>query len=378
MKDRASSQACPEKEVSDNTFFLPGSINNLLPSFPVETPVRGASPLGSEGCPSCRAAGQGPGSETQQKTGLFPVIVPDRDLASIPGVLEDCGLIDRFSKRMILCQKDPDHDHYEVGGTSCGDPGCPRHWRTWARRGADRIGKVIWGYKRASKGRAYPRHTILSVPDDDPLVTKNEGKSDRVKLRACKKYFIKRALHLGGRGGSMVVHLWRLNDNVPSRIKDSKKWDWVRKQGELWRYFVKFSPHAHVNGFGFYKKWTTGEFLYKNMEPLLDRDAVESVAFYQLSHAPVGVGNAVVYWGCCAPNRLQIIKSPSGVKNYGVSNYLVCCSKCGSPMVYEEGGEAYFRNRSWADYEIVVVPRERKKSVKGNRVWGPGGPPVRL
>lgn len=104
---------------------------------------------------------------------VYPVIVPSIDPDNIcckilnPGILpgsgKDCGLEDTYTKKLVECSNDPEHDHYEVGGTSCGQPGCPRHWKTWARRASDRTGKILWGYKTASKGRHNPRQTVLSI-----------------------------------------------------------------------------------------------------------------------------------------------------------------------------------------------------------------------
>jgi hypothetical protein len=67
MKDRVNSEADPEKVSIDNIHFSDTSINNL-PSFPVETPVQGASPLGIEGSPSLRGPGAEPPSSCQHET----------------------------------------------------------------------------------------------------------------------------------------------------------------------------------------------------------------------------------------------------------------------------------------------------------------------
>lgn len=69
MKDRASSTAGPEKVITSNIHFSGSDINKLLqPSFPVETPGQGASPLGSEGSPSLRGSGAEPPSSCQHET----------------------------------------------------------------------------------------------------------------------------------------------------------------------------------------------------------------------------------------------------------------------------------------------------------------------
>jgi len=279
---------------------------------------------------------------------LYPVIVPDANRAIIPGVGADCGLEDRYSKRMVLCSHDPSHSHFEVGGTSCGNPVCPRHWSTWAGRCADRVGCRVWGYKEASKGRHNPRHTVLSIKDDDPLIEARADHTDRANVKYFRKYFAARAVSLGGTGGSIVIHLWRTNEETPDNFEGSTRWDWVRKQSN-WRDFIKFSPHAHIIGYGFYSRPDPGDFSYKNFPALPDRDAVESVAYYQVSHAPVGVGNAVAYWGCCQPGYLKVVSK--GTERKGV-----CCAECGAQLIYEDNGDIYDRRVSWAVYRIVDRP----------------------
>jgi len=297
-------------------------------------------------------------------TDLYPVIVPDDTQASIPGMGADCGLPERFSKRLVICSGDPTHKHYEVGGSSCGKPTCPRHWETWGRRAADRGGRVLWGYKAASKGRHKPRHTILSEDDTSPLVLKRASFSDKANIRFFRKHFIRKALALGGTGGSIVVHLWRTNDMVPTWIEGSRRWDWVRSKGTAWRAYVDFSPHAHVTGYGFYQEPEPGDFSYRNLEHLDDRDAVESVLFYQLSHAPVGAGcNALTYWGCCQPGCLKVAVV-NGKKQQWKEHVPVPCGTCGLPMVYADSREEYLRTRSCAVYIIVTPPPRKKKKKK--------------
>jgi len=308
------------------------------------------APLDAEPGRDCDAGGR---SEDPWSI-LYPVIVPDDTLATIPGVGEDCGLQDRFSKRKVICSVQREHHHYEVDGSSCGKPSCPRHWTTWARRATDRVGRVIWGYKEASKGRHKPRHTILSEDENSPLVLKRASFSDKSNVRYFRKHFTRKALSLGGTGGSMIVHLWRTNDRAPTWMEGLRRWDWVRKQGVRWRDYVKFSPHAHINGYGFYQEPTAGDFRYRNLDPLDDRDAVESVTFYQLSHAPIGAGcNAVTYWGCCQPGNLKVMVM-DGKKQQWTERVPVFCDECKAPMIYEDDGCEYLRKRSCAIYLITV------------------------
>lgn len=340
---------------------LPGGSGAESPRW---IPGPSSVPILSAGAPWGTAA---QGGDIQQETALFPVIVPDANLALLPGSGADCGLEDKFSKRLVACSKDAKHDHYDVGGTSCGRPWCPRHWKAWARRGADRVGRRIWGYKEASKGRRNPRHTVLSIADDDPIVIKRRGHSDKANIIYFRRYFTKRALSLGGKGGSIAIHLWRTNDDVP--VTGDRRWDWVRKR-ENWRDFIKFSPHAHIIGFGFYDKWEKGDFTYKHFDPLVDRDAVESVAYYQLQHAPVGLGgNAIVYWGCCQPGYLKLVSK-------WTERRPVFCQKCNAPMIYQDNADEYSGKRSCAIYEICGPPVRRSGSTRSRSIWGPEGCPA--
>jgi hypothetical protein len=200
----------------------------------------------------------------------------------------------------------------------------------------------------------------LSLADEDPIVLSRSGNSDKSNIQFFRKLFIKRAFEWGGIGGSIVIHLWRPNDDVPDRVTGERKWDFIRSRGYLWKNFVKFSPHAHIIGYGFYDQPKDGDFWYKNFPHLEDRDSIESVAYYQLSHAPVGVGNAVVYWGCCRPGHLNVAKRPwDGKKLKGNEHVPVYCKKCGAIMVYDDSKEMYERVRSWAEYVI------------GDAVWSP-------
>jgi hypothetical protein len=182
--------------------------------------------------------------------------------------------------------------------------------------------------------------------------------SDEANIRYFRKYFKEKALALGGAGGSIIIHLWRTNDDVPEWIDGKKRWAWVREQGLRWKDYVKFSPHAHVTGYGSYRVPLKGEFPYKNFPALEDRGAVESVIFYQLSHAPIGAGpTAISYWGCCAPGYLKVAVV-DGRKQEWTECVPCFCEVCGLPMIYDDG-EEYVRKRSCAIYEIVIPPPGR-------------------
>jgi len=280
---------------------------------------------------------------------LYAPYVPTKVSASIPGVLEDCGLDKGIYARKIKCSENDKHPKFEWHGKSCGEPGCPRHWKQWAIRGADRIGCRLQGFYEIKRNKRYPpRHIVLSISDVDPLLEKLEKMEPSDQVRTLRKYFIERASAIGCTGGSLVLHLWRTNDLVPDG-KGEKKWSWVRSKGYFWKHFVKFSPHAHIIGYGYLKKPEPGHFYYANIRVLKTRDDIEATAYYQLDHAAIIDGtkiNAVVYFGNCGYRKLKMVarwKVPRDLR----------CNKCGAIMVYEDSGEAVITKRSMGDYEIV-------------------------
>lgn len=283
------------------------------------------------------------------ETSLYPVSVTSNHLLNIPGVLLDCGLEDRVFERKIICSKDPNHFSYTKSGNSCGDPGCPRHWKTWARQGADRIGFRVDGFRKASRTRYPARKIILSIDDEDPILkTWRARQGDIGAVKKARVYFIKKAAAVGCKGGSMVIHLWRTNDNVPGYLEGVKKWDFVRSQGSRWQNYVKFSPHAHIIGYGYLKPQSRDQenFEYKNMGPLNTREEIESVAYYNLSHAPVGKGiTAVIYFGCCSYGKLHCVFKTK-VHNDDF------CPECGAVLIFEDSGEVAQRSMTWGDFKL--------------------------
>ena len=302
--------------------------------------------------------------------GVYAPYVPPNETTSIPGVMEDCGLEKGIYARLIKCSEHDDHAHFEWHGTSCGKPGCPRHWKMWAHRGADRMGCRLEGFYNIKRNKRYPpRHIVLSISDTDPFLEKLTSLKPFDQVRHLRKYFVKRAAAVGCTGGSLVLHLHRTNDQVPA-YKREKKWEWVRKQGAYWTDFVKFSPHAHINGYGYLDKPAPGQFLYVNLGVLNSRDDIEAAAFYQLGHAAIVPGTeAVIYFGNCGYRKLKAIskwKMPRDLQ----------CRECGAVMVYEDSGEVVTTRRSVGDYKILdrPPPRSRKDLARSGRPWcsGPG------
>jgi hypothetical protein len=178
-----------------------------------------------------------------------------------------------------------------------------------------------WGYLEAEEkmkstlentngGRVYnPRHWVLSPPE--PLVehyrrvATNAGDYLDMLRAAANKMFKKTGL----RGAITVYHPYRIeydeNDQNISwrRIRDKPKW----------RDYVEFSPHFHLIAYGyladteaFYN--ASNGWVMKMVRPLQDKDDVESLARYLLSHCGVVEHReAVTYWGCLSGRHLELV-----------------------------------------------------------------------
>lgn len=123
---------------------------------------------------------------------------------------------------------------------------------------------------------------------------------------------------------------------------------------------MKFSPHAHIIGYGYLKPVKKGvkEFLYKNMGPLSTREEIEAVAFYNLSHAAVGPGvSAVIYFGTCSYKKLK----PVGKIIKQSLNEI--CPDCGAVMVFEDSWDSVSGQYLWTV--------QRKQSVGIFQICGP-------
>jgi hypothetical protein len=251
--------------------------------------------------------------------------------SELPGTQHDCGLDNGAYARMISCSKDPTHSHYEWGGTSCGRVGCPRHWRTWVHRAADRVACRVEGYLQVNP--SYPsRHIILSLDPENPFFARVEKYPPYIQVRKLRRYFVERAEELGMTGGALAIHLWRTNDKVP-KLKDKKKWDWVRDHGDKWRDYVYFSPHAHIIGYGYLPTPKKGEFLYKNKGKLRTREDVYRAARYALSHTSiVEYTDAVIYFGECSYRKLKQVSAWRVPRD-------LACEVCGAPMTYDDCGD---------------------------------------
>jgi hypothetical protein len=287
--------------------------------------------------------------ETFAESGEYSAYVPSIETTLIETLIsglgsktsDSCG--ESIYKTIVHCSKDPEHDRYQVGGSSCGDPSCPVCWTQWAHRGADRISCRVDGFRQFA--RVPPRHIILSL---DPVLYDFDaiGKmGQKVGIEFLKSEFRKLADLYGVTGGALIVHLYRTTDEVPRNIPSVKKWQWVRDQGPgRFHELTVFQPHAHLAVYGYLIEPKKGEFLYKNKGALRTRDDIERWAYYSLSHASIIEGKqAVTYFGDCSNRKLK----------HTWSNQCSLpgrCEVCGAVMIYEGTNEVFFIKRTFADW----------------------------
>ena len=252
--------------------------------------------------------------------------------------------------RLVVCSEHPEHDRYEVNKTTCGRRECPICWSTWARRGADRIGCRIDGFRQFD--RHPPKHVVLSAKLGELDLVNFEGLAPGKILDRLCAYFTTKAYSVGLTGGAMVVHLWRTADHIP-RDTERKKWDIVRAAGaEHFEDNTTWGPHAHIAGYGYLKKPKKGEFLYKNRGYLDTREDVERWAYYALSHGTAMPGkDSVRYFGCCTKSRLK----PAWTHR---THTELLCEACGAPMVYEGTNEVHLVVRTEACGWTYTPPRQ--------------------
>lgn len=273
---------------------------------------------------------------------LYPATGPSTVYPSwmlpIPGTgdsYEDCGT--GIAKKLV-CENDPDgHPVVVVGTKSCKRPECPTCWSSWARRATDRTGSRVDGFRDAARHRYPPRHIIISLSANESTDLLDTYANDAERLyKGIKSTLLRKAKAIGVKGGAIVIHFYRIdhlldNDLSPKEysVQNHRVWDQVRDSGN-WQEVVRFSPHAHIIGYGYLQTPKKGEFKYKNKGPLKSRDDIERASYYMLSHCTLPPkGHAISYFGCCSYNKLMV------EKHLSVSAPLLC-SVCGAHMIYED------------------------------------------
>jgi predicted RNA-binding Zn-ribbon protein involved in translation (DUF1610 family) len=237
----------------------------------------------------------------------------------------------------------------ELTKATCGRVECPKCYRTWANRAAQRAGARVWGYYETRVTNHVPRHITFELTD----VNWDEAK--------------KKAKALGATGGLIVIHPWRIKKEYQDAANDwasrhkGNRYDYVRAQPDPMA-LLDFSPHAHCLCYGKLVEIKAGdsEYLYRNIRRLGTLEACEGVAFYLLSHTNSPAterAQSVRYFGCCSTQRLK----PEWTGKVTVS---FLCPECGAPMVEtgtcEEITTKHYVATGWA----VVIPDKRPAGAK--------------
>lgn len=266
------------------------------------------------------------------------------NFGSIPGVGAYCEKLDNFSTSKIICPVDASHPVIERHGNSCKRVECPVCYTSWLRQAADRIGSVVMPYYGEGFTDYLPSSLVLSISKEEPYIVRGRDKGllldyliskDPVfQMRYLRKFFNDRLLSYGSIGGVGFLHTVRTAKEFPRYSTGLKRWQAVRLAGYAWKDVVRYSPHYHAISYGFLREPEEGEFLYKKLGTLLNRDEVEKVAYYSLDHAAIVHGKKgkilqiPSYFGALAKGKWRAIKTQKDFFDY-------LCVVCGTKMVDE-------------------------------------------
>lgn len=362
----------PEKGLLDNTPFA-GTTLKGLPLVPVETdeaPILSSrSVLSAHAPPGGGGLAQGGSVFQQVKAPMYPVIstikdvrylgapiakrIPYKvatdvtqalDFGTIPGVGAYCNKLDNFTTSRIICPVDASHPVIERHGNSCKRIVCPVCYTSWLRQAADRVGSIVFPYYDQRFSDYAPSSVVLSISDDEPYISRGKdrgllldylaSKDPAFQLKYLHKFFNDRLLSYGAVGGVGFVHLVRTAKDFPRFTTGLKRWQAVRSAGYAWKDAVRYSPHYHAITYGFLREPEEGEFLYKKLGTLLNRDEVEKVAYYSLDHAAIAPGKKdrvmpiPSYFGALAKGKWRSIKTQKEFYDY-------LCVVCGVKMIDE-------------------------------------------
>lgn len=391
MKDRASSEASPEKVITDNTSFSGTALNNL-PSFPVEpryveVPVQ-VIPFNPD--PPLPLQGRGPGG---QGVSWYPDIRADNPHhveKFTPGYGDahaNCGDV-RF---VVTCPDDP-HHHKRIMRENCKRPACPVCWPGWAARAADDAAQRIDGYRKAHNSNLLPRHISLHPPKG--TITELQDLLDQGR---------KKAAILGIYAAAVIPHHDRLKPDMRAHCEAAaadtsmNRYEWALSQ-DNWYELVEESPHLHLEAYGplmdpdeFYKKtgWT-----YRNHDDGADSgrtgDDLKKTLYYQLTHAWVlGNHKVVRYWMGLSTRHLMCVDL--GTESHTESCKVCSCDLVKTPpdIVWQDGTvHPFYQDLHNAPtflvrvhiyrYEVrhKVKKRPRTISRAAQLIWGPAGPPA--
>lgn len=128
----------------------------------------------------------------------------------------------------------------------CGKRTCPECWGSWAKESAMAATERVQAY-RTTQPPDHKRQTghFVYSPDETPTTMR--------ELREMRTEAKETAVEKGVRGGSLVLHGWRLDDKTMEVCREQEPdrgaWVWLRETfGESWRDRVEWAPHVHVVG----------------------------------------------------------------------------------------------------------------------------------
>lgn len=237
--------------------------------------------------------------------------------------------------------------------SGCGKVECPRCFRTWARRAAERSAARVWGAKLAGVVRNVPRHFTFEVDSLDW----SEAKS--------------KALALGCTGGILVIHPWRIKKEYQAMFEimaercGVNRYDIVRESA-IGMDALEWAPHAHVLGYGRLIDVEKGQenYLYRMIGPRYSMMDCEGTLFYLFGHTfqpEKANGKAARYFGICSPSRLK----PEWT---GTCTETLRCPCCNEPVLAEDGISAIWITKYASLGWHVVTPGKRRAPMKGAEI----------
>ncbi|MFA5378857.1 MAG: hypothetical protein WC455_24100 [Dehalococcoidia bacterium] len=237
----------------------------------------------------------------------------------------------------------------------CGLVSCPRCSKRWARRAAERSAARVYGAFMARLSAHKPRHITFEVP----WWTGAKGDWDKVKDYAENT--------IGCTGGILVVHPWRIKDDVQKQwesLRDQKKtdenrYDWTKRVYGMAGF--EWAPHCHSIAYGKFAEVEKGSetFLYRNIRRVNTLHGLEGVITYLMTHtyAPRGKEMVYRYFGFCSPQKLKPIWT-------GEISEPMYCEHCGKMMV-EEGTNELIMHRHYVSLGWHSVRKKPKGPAGG-------------
>jgi ribosomal protein S27E len=232
--------------------------------------------------------------------------------------------------------------------SGCGLVECPRCSRRWARRAAERAAARTFGAFSARISKHKPRHITFEIP----WWTGAPDDWDKIK-----DYALNTVL---ATGGVLVVHPWRIRDDVQRLWEQERdkqhtqlgRYEWTKEKFGMSGF--EWGPHCHALAYGRFADVPEGTetFLYRNIRRVNTLSGMEGVITYLMTHtfAPRGKEQVYRYFGICSPQKLK----PTWT---GEVSDPMRCEHCGKMMV-EEGTNELVMHKHYitAGWHIVTTP----------------------